>query len=69
MLHVMAGVRVIKDPNWLRKIPTMILATFLCSGYCPVVWSDSNPLKCLRYPLSVTNNIFSDTIYSAKCRE
>ena len=64
-----AGVRVIRDPNWLRKIPIIFLAIFLCSGYSPVVRLDSNPLKCLSNLLSVVSNIFSDTIYSAKCQE
>ena len=64
-----AGVRVIKDPNWLRKILIIFLAIFLCSGYSPVVQLDSNPLKCLNNLLSVVNNIFSDTIYPAKCQE
>ena len=66
MLRLNAGVRVIRDPNWLRKRLIIFLAIFLCSGYSPVVRLDS---KCLGNPLSVVNNIFSDTIYSAKCQE
>ena len=69
VLCFMAGVRVFRDPNWLRKRLIIFLAIFLCSGYSPVVRLDRNPLKCLRYPLSVVSNIFSDTIYSAKCQE
>ncbi|MFS7904902.1 hypothetical protein Hanom_Chr01g00041471 [Helianthus anomalus] len=64
-----AGVRVFRDPNWLRKRPILLMSIFLCSGYSPVVRLDSNPLKCLNKLLSVVNNIFSDTTYSAKCQE
>ena len=66
MMRYKAGVRVIRDPNWLRKRLTIFLTIFLCSGYCPVVRLDSNPLKCLSNPLSVVNNIFSDTILFCK---
>ncbi|MFS7998823.1 hypothetical protein Hanom_Chr12g01158531 [Helianthus anomalus] len=69
MLRFNAGVRVIRDPNWLRKIVIIFLTIFLCSGYSPVVRLDSNPLKCLSNLLSVVNNIFSDTSHSAKCQE
>ncbi|MFS7983892.1 hypothetical protein Hanom_Chr11g00980011 [Helianthus anomalus] len=47
MLCFNAGVRVIRDPNWLRKRPILLMSIFLCSGYSPVVRLDSNPLKCL----------------------
>ena len=69
MMRYKAGVKVIRDPNWLRKRLTIFLAIFLCSGYSPVVRLDSNPLKCLSKLLSVVNNIFSDTICSTKCQE
>ena len=69
MMCYIAGVRVIRDPNWLRKRLIIFLAIFLCSGYSPVVRLDSNPLKSLSKLLSVVNNIFSDTTYSAKCQE
>ncbi|MFS8003927.1 hypothetical protein Hanom_Chr13g01219621 [Helianthus anomalus] len=45
-----AGVRVFRDPNWLRKRPILSMSIFLCSGYSPVVRLDSNPLNCLINP-------------------
>ncbi|MFS7972716.1 hypothetical protein Hanom_Chr09g00848031 [Helianthus anomalus] len=68
MMRYNASVRVIRDPNWLRKRLIIFLAIFLCSGYSPVVRLDSNPLKRLSNLLSVVINIFSDTIYSASVR-